>query len=163
LGKIKAIRSLNARERENRAITLRKRGLTLKQIGQELGISPVAVHKRIKHVMARLDKATMDTAAEERYMESRALNLMTRAIMPIIRDVNTPGGERCRAINTMIKIQERRAKLLGLDRPAGYFWRDADADGKNTKSGVMIASELCSTSRIQKSLPDSPISVREAS
>lgn len=99
------------KDRRILCIELRKSGMTLDQIGREVGISPQAVHTHLKNGLARLDKIAEKSAEELRRIELERLDTMHLALYAkaITGDVV--------AVRAMLKIGERRAALLGLDAP----------------------------------------------
>lgn len=98
--------------RREKVAKLKLAGISLRQIAQELGCALGTVHSDLEAVLAR----TVDTADEhirmERDVSLGRCEVALRAIWPRI----------CRgdveAINAFVRLDQRRAKLLGLDAPA---------------------------------------------
>lgn len=94
-------------ERMNRALELRKGGVSYAFIASELGYaSPSGAHKA---VMSALKKTLQEPADELRQLEVERLDALlavmwSRKSIPDFTD-------------RILKIMERRAKLLGLDAP----------------------------------------------
>lgn len=93
------------------AMELRKSGKTYVQIGTELGISDVAAYNLVRRAINRLDDATTEIADSVRRLELDRLDHMLEKLKPKLDNGNI------KAIETAIKIQERRSKYLGLDAP----------------------------------------------
>lgn len=106
-----AARWAKARERECRAFELRKQGKSYRAIGKELGVSHAAAAKMVKRVLSELDRLTKEEAAEVRRLETERLDAMLEAVWPKAEKGNQD------AIDTVLKLQKRRADLWGLDKP----------------------------------------------
>lgn len=106
-------RKVTARERELRALELRKAGLTYLQIAQQLGITEQGAHKAVMRTLKRLNERIMEQAAEVRRLELERLDAMLLSLWPQARKGNLG------AIDRVLRIMQRRADLLGLDAPKG--------------------------------------------
>jgi predicted transcriptional regulator len=102
---------LVAAENRLQAIELRKSGLTLKAISYELGVSTTMVHKYINTELRDLAEETKSTVIEMRQLELERLDIMMMGLWE-----QSESGDVA-AIDRVLKIMERRAKLLGLDSP----------------------------------------------
>lgn len=100
-----------ARDREAKALELRKAGASFPAIGQALGISDEGARKAVSRALARVAQQTDESATEYRALELERLDHMQ---MKIARQVN---DGHLGAIDRALRIMERRAKLLGLDAP----------------------------------------------
>lgn len=119
-------------ERDMRAVELRRVGLTYQQIADQMGIDRATVLDSVKRGLHTL----YDEAAEEvRKIEMIRLDDLTRVaqtimtrrhplvsqgkviVHPETKEVVLDPMPVLYAIDRMIRIQERRAKLLGLDAP----------------------------------------------
>jgi len=126
-------RSVLARQRESQAISLRSAGATYDQIAAALGVSATSAFRMVRRVLDRTAKHTNEEADQLRAIELRRLdaalvqvwNLMTAAA-PAPHAGTAPGIDkdfeylRLSAIDRLVKISERRAKLLGLDAPTRH-------------------------------------------
>jgi hypothetical protein len=117
-------------ERRSRAWTLRLKGKSVRQIAAALGVGVATAHSDLKTVLERT-KADNDQAAEDHRSVSiarldRALDTIEDALEAV--DVRTDdNGDiiergvdhelRLKALDRLLKLEERRAKLLGLDAP----------------------------------------------
>lgn len=102
-------RLLRAREREVLALAARARGATFAQIGLELGCTPQAAHKAVDRALAATEKAVLGAAGRLRALEIVRLDAVLAAIWPAAM-----GGD-LGAVDRVVKISARRARLLGLD------------------------------------------------
>jgi len=103
-------RRLKARERWLSALELRKQGLTFEAIAKELGYkggAPAAY----KAVMTALKETLREPAKELRDLEAARLD----TIQQKLSDNVGPDKEELPVIDRLLRIMERRAKLLGLD------------------------------------------------
>lgn len=111
IGAKQKAKELEIEVRRAKVAKLKLGGISLRQIAQELGCSLGTVHSDLEAVLAR----TVDTADEhirmERDVSLGRCEVALRAIWPRI----------CRgdveAINAFVRLDQRRAKLLGLDAP----------------------------------------------
>ena len=102
-------RSLTALQREEQAVDLRKTGLSYRQIAEVMNISHVAVGDAIKRAIKKTREAAMDDAADIVELELQRLDELLTICWPLARK-----GDLF-AIDRVLKISERRSKLLGLD------------------------------------------------
>ncbi|MBP2325344.1 Ni,Fe-hydrogenase III large subunit [Kibdelosporangium banguiense] len=98
-----------AAERRARALELRKAGASYEQIAQQCGYS----HRGTAHraVMQALASVADELAADVRDLELTRLDSMLMGLWRAARD-----GDGS-AVDRVLKIMERRAKILGLDSP----------------------------------------------
>ncbi|APZ43848.1 hypothetical protein [Acidihalobacter ferrooxydans] len=105
----KKIVTLQTHMRRKEAVKLRLAGLSYRQIGDRLGISHVAALNHVRAVLDELRSETAETAEQIRRIELERLDCATALAMRMIDRGELAGIDR------LIKIQERRARLLGLD------------------------------------------------
>lgn len=118
-------------DREARAIELRRNGATYPQIAERLSISEAGARKIVKRV---LDRMVTEAVPDVRKLELDRLDqLHVQALLVLQREhVVVSGGKAVldqagrpirddgptlAAIDRLLKVQERRARLLGLDAP----------------------------------------------
>ena len=104
-----SIRRIELAERRARALELRKAGATYDQIAQQAGYSSRA--NAYRDVMKAIKDITAEPAADVKTLELARLDAM---LMGTWRPAIT-GNQG--AIDRVIRIMDRRAKLLGLDAP----------------------------------------------
>ncbi len=129
-----------AAERRQRVLELRKAGASYRAIGAQLNISEAQAHRDLKAATARLAELERTSAEEYRVIELIRLDDMQleatrilRATHPLISGGKvlsgftvdgkaiglTDDGPKLAAIDRLLKIAERRARLLGLDMQPG--------------------------------------------
>jgi predicted DNA-binding protein YlxM (UPF0122 family) len=110
-GKKSQAKTIDITARQEKAIQLRRSGLSLREIASRLEVNVATIHSDIKTMLAEAIKENVDNADQLRAMEIERLDRMTMAIQAQV----TAG--HLGAIDRAIRISERRAKLLGLDMP----------------------------------------------
>jgi hypothetical protein len=109
--------NLLAAKRKLEVIRLRRQGLTLREIGGKIGVSPARVHMILKDELSAINGECRESAEEERNLELGRLDDLHKALWKTIFE-GTPEPElKIKAIIAMLKVMERRARLLGLDAP----------------------------------------------
>lgn len=106
-----AARLIDAQERRRKAVELRRAGASYAHIAAQLGLSKSSVHKTVCRALVALqvdldDQARLLQAQEADRLDHLQLKLWPRAM----------GGDVL-AIDRVLRLMERRAKLLGLDQP----------------------------------------------
>ena len=101
-------RQVRAHERHLQALELRKAGVTYEVIAGQLGYANASGAR--KAVVSALKATLREPAAELRELELARLDAM---LLPLWRPVQA-GDET--AVARALRIMERRARLLGLDR-----------------------------------------------
>jgi hypothetical protein len=86
-------------------------GWTERRIAAELGISPAMAHKEAAKVKQAWRESAVETIDTLRGREDAKLTALEAPLWPRVK-----AGE-VRAIEAVLKIMERRARLLGLDAP----------------------------------------------
>ena len=103
-------------DQTNKMIELRKAGMSYARIGEALGCSVKNVHDGIKRGLKLLVE---EPARELRQLELERLDALMLGVWKQAKDGHLG------AIDRVLKIQERRAKLLGLDAPSKVSIEDA--------------------------------------
>jgi hypothetical protein len=100
--------TVDAIDRQLRALELRKAGATYDMIAGALGYA----HRSgaAQAVQAALKAVVREPAEEVRTLELERLDAMLMALWPAVRNGNFGASAQA------LRIMERRAKLLGLDR-----------------------------------------------
>lgn len=104
-------RKLKGLEREQAALELRKAGATYRAIGEALGVTPVGAYKAVMRAIAKLNARVIEEAEAVRRLELERLDDLLLAMWPQAKKGNQG------AVDRVLRIMERRAKLLGLDAP----------------------------------------------
>ena len=99
------------RKREDAALKLRLKGYTYARIASELGISEAGAYAAVKRALNRLNENINEEAKNVRRLELERLDMMLANLWPKVE------AGRESAIDRVLRIMERRSKLLGLDAP----------------------------------------------
>lgn len=101
-------------ERRAKALTLRKAGLSYPQIGKKLGVSYQTAYRDVTKELKEIPREAADAL---RHLECERLdNLQTRL------EIELQNGHIAAAM-PLIRVIERRARMLGLDQPSeGMTW-----------------------------------------
>ena len=119
-------------KRVARALELRQQGYSFGEIAAELGWR--TRQAAFEAVSRALEETVSEPAAEVRKLELLRLDRLEKLLWPRA-DAGDP-----KAVTGLLKVQERRAKLLGLDAPTKL----ANADGSNigyTEIRIVRASQ----------------------
>jgi DNA-binding CsgD family transcriptional regulator len=103
--------TLAARERLPKIMEMRKAGATYKQIATALNMSAGGVHNAVTTELRKFNADIADKLPEFRQLELERLDAMQLYLWPKVKTGN------CQAVNTVLRIMERRAKVLGTDAP----------------------------------------------
>lgn len=130
----KRVRGDDLIDRRNQVLQLRAKGVPPTAIAQQMGLAVRTVYNDLAHSLEVRTKELKDTVEEVRSLEVEKLETMERAAWavmfrkhysvsasgnvarhpetkePLIDDAPT-----LQAIGTLLRLQERRSKLLGLD------------------------------------------------
>ena len=104
-------RRLTAREREQKAVQLRRAGMSYDAIAKSLACTRSAAFKAVGRVFTRLAREAREDAAGLRELEVQRLDALLVAVWPAAAKGDLG------AVDRALRIAERRAKLLGLDEP----------------------------------------------
>lgn len=95
--------------KQSEALKMRRDGKSYDEIGKALDVHQVTAYRYIKTALAELDGEDRETAEEVRRLESLRLDQLTEKYLALAID-----GDRD-AATTVLKIMDRRAKMLGID------------------------------------------------
>lgn len=135
-------RMVVAQERRERALELRIAGMSERAIAKEIGISNGRAHQLLAEGAEMLKASVVGKADDVRRLELERCDRMTLALFS--------QRQNPRAADTLLRIMERRAKLLGLDSPVRSEVTGADGEalgisvtfvGKNTDEPIDITPE----------------------
>ncbi len=108
---IAAPERMTAAERRGKAVELRKLGLTYQQIADQLGISQAGAHKIVVGALRDLNAKNAESAADLRRLETERLDQLLVAVVGKARQGHLG------AVDRVLRIMARRARLWGLDAP----------------------------------------------
>lgn len=115
-------RSVSKQEKVQTAFDLRKAGMSYRQIVDVMGrdgikVSTGQVHGYVMERLVELAERTMEDASAVMQLELTRLDDQHRAAYRLAMDNDQDPAVRLRAINTLVRVAERRSRLLGLDAP----------------------------------------------
>jgi hypothetical protein len=96
---------------EQECLRLRLAGFSHREIAAQLGAAPSSAYKRVRHALDEVNKRNLESAEQLRALELLRLDELLNALWgtAIVGDG--------KAVDRVLKVMERRAKLLGLDAP----------------------------------------------
>jgi len=108
-------RRLAARDRWLEALELRKQGMTFEAIAKELDYATAA--SAYNAVMAALKEANREPVEEMRELEASRLDALQKNL---VGEPNNIGPHKLgmELTDRLLRIMDRRARLLGLDMPS---------------------------------------------
>jgi hypothetical protein len=102
-------------EKEKKVLEYRRGGLTFDLIAERLGYASASgAHKAY---LSACNRIVYEDVVEIRKSEMDRLDIAQAAIWGDLTDFNVDPNTRARLVLALIKIMERRARLLGLDMP----------------------------------------------
>ena len=102
---------VRAAQLEEKCLELRSAGLSFREIARELKVAPATAYKAVARGLAAVNAGCREQAQELRTLEALRLDQMQAALWEQATDGDV------RAIDRVLRIMERRARLLGLDEP----------------------------------------------
>lgn len=100
-----------SREHQASALEYRRAGLSFREVAQRVGLSKSQVRRLIVDAM---DETVRHIASEANLLRAEEIDRLDAMLAGIWLDARR--GDHT-AINSVLKIMERRARLLGLDAP----------------------------------------------
>lgn len=139
-------------DRETQVVKLRRLGMTWDDIARQVGYSHGSGAQTA--FMRAANRVVAEDVQAVRQLQQDRLDTALQAIWTDILAGDIP------AINTMIRLEERRAKLLGLDQPVRIQTEVVtyDADDIRTRLAQLIAGTYTggTTDSAQKALGSTP-------
>lgn len=108
-------KALEIQHRRDQALKLRTQGMSYRDIASRLGISVAMAHRDVSEALAAIPK---HSAEELRRSEQALLDELQAVLMAQVHDPASSRTTQRKAVETLVRVSERRAKLLGLDAPA---------------------------------------------
>jgi hypothetical protein len=110
------IRTADVQEKRARALDLRRRGLTYRDVAKQLGCALSIAHEYVHEAIAAIPR---EAAEDVRALELAKLDASERRLARAAQKAEHAGefGVVATVTNALTKIAERRSKLLGLDAP----------------------------------------------
>jgi len=95
-------------------------GASYRHIAKTLGVSPATIAKDFKAIIKGWQEESRDIIGDWVPVEVHRLDVMVNAIWDDVR-----GGD-LKAMDRMLRVMERRARLLGLDAPTPIALQNPD-------------------------------------
>lgn len=111
MGKRSDAIKLNATERRVKALELRKRGASYRDIGEALGVTHTTAASDVKKALDQLNKQEAATAEQYRRLMAERINVARLAIAHMVMQGNFM------AVDRWLKLNEQEIKLYGLNEP----------------------------------------------
>lgn len=124
---------LKAAERRKKALALRLTGATLQEIADHNGTAVSTVHSDIDRALGDIPRQEADAL---RAQEVERLDRLQRAIWGKALQGDLP------TIDRVLRIIDRRAKMLGLDAPQQVEVSTMDVDLDTTVAKILQVAEL---------------------
>lgn len=123
-------RTIEAQERRAKAVQLRRMGWSYTRIAAQLGMTRSSVHKAVTKALTETQKALDLEADILRTQELERLDELQSYIW-----IEASKGN-LKAVDRVLKVIERRARLLGLDAPAKIA--TTTPEGDEAAGGVFV-------------------------
>lgn len=133
-------------ERQEQALLLRRSGLAFSAIGQRLGISKSRAHALVQLGMDSAREQILTQSDELRIEEISRLDGMLATVYE-----KAAAGD-LQAVDRVLKIGERRAKLLGLEAPVRIETTGKDGAPIEVSSTLSIDPSKLSTQTLRELL-----------
>ena len=157
-------RSPETAQRDQHAADMRSRGMTYNQIGESLGMTRQSAHEAVKRaindipkegaeVVLRLELEKLDYLERRMIVVLQKEHLRTAASGKVSMHNGSPVLDdmpNMQAVSVLLKIADRRAKLLGLNTPARteLTGKDGGAIEIDDRSGEAKAKVLSLLGRL---------------
>jgi hypothetical protein len=117
-----------------RVLELRRRGMTIRSIADEVGKSSTRVHQVLLAALQKIAEETEVEVRELRILENDRLDRALQAIWPGVE-----AGD-LKAIDRLIRIIDRRSKLFGLDTPTKSIPTNAEEEAGYSGLSNLLAA-----------------------
>lgn len=119
--------SIKSGQQRVEALKLRIAGLSYRKIAKEVGVSVGMAHRYVTEALEEIRHDISEKADELRTLELERMDSMLAAIWPLIIEAQGEDGPNLAAVDRILRIMERRSKLVGLDLLHDADERDDDA------------------------------------
>ncbi len=93
---------------------MRCRHLTYREIGAELDIDPSTAYDAVQRAVQMIPT---EGAAEAKQVMLDEMDRMSRHLWGVVECQHSDDGPGLKAIAQLLRVQERKARLMGLDAP----------------------------------------------
>lgn len=139
--------SAEVAQREAEVVKLRRGGLTWDLIGERVGLTTSGAYNAYERALKRV---VAEDITAIRSLETERLDLAQSAIWGKVLQ-----GDNA-SISNLLRIMERRAKLLGLDQPVRIQAEVVNYDGDAIRAEIARIVSGAGDSRAQTSLGELP-------
>lgn len=122
-----------ATEKQLHALELRKQGLNYEEIAEMMGISRQGAWDAVSKGLKNYARVTDEIAEDVREMEIARMDKMLATHLDLAVEGSTRSAE------IVLKIMDRRAKLLGLDTPVKQKIEHTGKDGEPIEHSMTFA------------------------
>lgn len=135
-------------ERDTRIFGMRKAGVTIHDIAKRFDISISAVNNAISRQLQRLNREALLAYPEMLRLELERLDSLQQSLWPLTqhRKVTAPDGDEVvvepdmKAVQQVLAIMDRRAKLLGMEAVNVNLTVDSDQPARAVLAGAAGAA-----------------------
>jgi hypothetical protein len=138
--------TVRALARQKKALDLRLAGLSFTRIGAKIGITRQRAHQLVQKGLQETRSQIAAAGDEVRAEELARLDGMLEKFYPMATKGDLQAGDR------VLKIGERRAKLLGLEAPVRIETTGRDGAAIEVSSSVSIDPSKLSTATLRELL-----------
>lgn len=111
------INQIEATNNQRRAFELVAEGKSFRQVADEMHISRSYAYQLFRKALDEL-KPDESKVTEWRILLSHRLDIMLQPLMAIIQNPESKADALAEAVRAAIRIEDRRARMLGIDKPA---------------------------------------------
>lgn len=160
-GQKEAARVMQKVIRRHEALQLKAKGASYTQIAQQLGVNVEVAYREVQLAAGELDAETKVYAARYREIELETLDFALRNVVPIAMGMGkgVDPQHQVAAANSIVRIVERRARLLGLDAPTKIAPVTPDGRELGELSDAELDARLEALRKDVKTLPDITVEV----
>ncbi len=165
--------------RRSKAWELRLKGKSIRQIAAALDVAVATAHNDLKTVLERTKEENNQAAEDHRVVSvsrlDRAIATIEEALEAVTVHTNEDGDVihagadhelRLKALDRLIKLEERRAKLLGLDAPVKTEVEASVTNVASPEEAARLVRQMFGehaskkTDESEPEKPDAPVSVQ---
>lgn len=103
--------------RRSMAVDLYVQGWSVRKIASQLGCGHATAARDVNEALAEMHAARVESVAHHVAVQEERLGVILSAALEMLANADDP-DLRLRAADRVLRAEERRAKLLGLDAPS---------------------------------------------
>lgn len=130
-----SVKKVDQALRDQQMLAFRLQGLTYDQIGKKLKITAQAANKRVLALMVKMASEISEEADKVRELELMRLDRL------MLNQWDAADTGDFKAVEVILKIMDRRAKLLGIDAPTKTAQTDTQGNDLNAAYENMSEAE----------------------